>query len=630
MRYALCIVLLLFGVAEVSAATRLMATNGTDSGDCTGSACRTWGYVRTQLSAGDTIQLANGTYNNNNSGYPFIDCSGGWPNGSVSQPMTVKAQNERQAFIQGDGSTTPFWMRNCSYWTVQGLHVENANNISQGGDTDAIMVFKNSFNLTIRRNLVAKTNQAGTSKDSYVNQHAIMLQGDSSLIEENELYWFNRHGIILTTSSNNIVRRNYSNSRGCSPNGCNKQFSDGSNICAVACDKGDSSYIMYTGTNNSNNIFENNISETTGAMAFYNAHYTPNDNNRFYGNISLNDDYGLQMEEGRLEGDNSTSQITNALMQDTVVINPLKLGMPGGARSMTIDRATIMGTSGCCGGGTGFIMSGSAYGCGGSCGMSFVGKNILSINNASTGINVSSTINTWSLDHTDSFGNFQNYSATTAGSCTNCTSALQNNPVLGQCLIAIPASSPMHNAGVGGTVDIGGNVVFQYSGGVLTSTPLWSVTNQFTGCGAIVAGVNDIAGQSCSDVGVRLHVGTANGCTLPGGSPSPPAFTFSVVPATLLSGRCATLTWSAVTNDVSSGCVASMVVGADSAWTVLTHTQLVAGGSKATTAVTGTRTYRMSCSGTGGTTTVDQTVSIGASGGSLCPLATPSNLRIIP
>jgi hypothetical protein len=59
-------------------------------------------------------------------------------------------------------------------------------------------------------------------------------------------------------------------------------------------------------------------------------------------------------------------------------------------------------------------------------------------------------------------------------------------------------------------------VLYRYENGTLTSQPLWDPNTGRFACGAIIPGVNDIAGSSCFDVHKRLNV-EANGCSLPVG-----------------------------------------------------------------------------------------------------------------
>jgi parallel beta-helix repeat protein len=494
-----CLVSWPWGV-RADGATYYLFPTGTDGNPGTSAApWQTFARAIPKLRAGDTLLLRNGTYTGSKSGYANIVCGSNAVNGTASQPITIKAENERQAFIQGDGSVTPFAMYNCSYWTVQGLRVENTDNANQTGDTDGVMIFKGSDHLSIKRNLVRISNR-------HMNQHGIMYSGTNSLLEENELYSIKRHGILLSLASNNIIRRNYANSRGyCDLRGCDRRG------CSVNCAKGDSAFTMYTGKINSNNIFENNISEGNGTGIYFNAHYTINDGNRTYGNISLNDDYGIMTEEGV----DSSAVVKNALVQDEVIVNPLKIGFYVGNHSITVNRMTILNTSGNYGAGTGLLVTKGVNPQIGSGNYSFTGTNILVSNSASTGFRVDPSIQSWSLTKINSYNNRPNYSAPSSGQCANCSNQRSTNPQLGACSVFVPATSPMHRAGSGG-VDIGANALYQYVKGSLTSTPLWLAASgyRFSGCGATVAGVNDQAGTSCFDVQKRLNV-NANGCSLP-------------------------------------------------------------------------------------------------------------------
>jgi hypothetical protein len=111
-----------------------------------------------------------------------------------------------------------------------------------------------------------------------------------------------------------------------------------------------------------------------------------------------------------------------------------------------------------------------------------------------------------SIDHVNTFGTSTPFNST-GGSTTTFTNATQIDPALGHAVVFIPASSPMHNAGVGGIVDIGANILYAYdSSGNLTGSKLWdSATGQFSSAfiGAIVAGLND--SDSLVDLKSRLH-----------------------------------------------------------------------------------------------------------------------------
>src|SRR5262249_39026051 len=58
------------------------------------------------LRAGDTVVLLDGTYTPQTTGLPDVDCrpNGNAPNGAPDRPIVVRAQNERRAVLQSDGS----------------------------------------------------------------------------------------------------------------------------------------------------------------------------------------------------------------------------------------------------------------------------------------------------------------------------------------------------------------------------------------------------------------------------------------------------------------------------------------------------------------------------------------------
>jgi hypothetical protein len=89
------------------------------------------------------------------------------------------------------------------------------------------------------------------------------------------------------------------------------------------------------------------------------------------------------------------------------------------------------------------------------------------------------------------------------------------NPQLGACKVWIPDGSPMKGAADDGD-DVGANVLYRYQNGTLTSQRLWDPASGSFPHGALVAGVNDVPGESAFDVHERLNVNT-NGCRFPVG-----------------------------------------------------------------------------------------------------------------
>lgn len=147
---------------------------------------------------------------------------------------------------------------------------------------------------------------------------------------------------------------------------------------------------------------------------------------------------------------------------------------------------------------------------------SFFGENILSVNNKQIGVSINPFIQEWKVEHANSFGNTLSNYYPQSGASYDVT--LSVDPKLGTCKMWIPDNSPMKRAGKDGK-DIGANILYRYKDGVLTNEPLWDpATGEFPH-GAIIAGLNDVAGQSAFDVHKRLNV-NCNGCPFPAGYPT--------------------------------------------------------------------------------------------------------------
>ena len=243
-------------------------------------------------------------------------CASGARNGTAANPITIKAEHERQAFLKGDGSDIPLRIINCSYWVIDGLHAEDldcqgcsyANDPSYGGYA---FVFKEVNNLIIRRNVLRYNNR-------YMNSTLFYVRGNNNLIEENEWYNWHRHGLNLDgvlgggTYANNIVRRNYANSRGWG------NISNGV-INAYGQNRGDSSFVIYNGNGPvDGTIFENNIGEGQTIGFNLNAVYSTNDGTRYLGNIALFNGRGFSFQGGATGTFNDQ---TNLSMAHNVVIN---------------------------------------------------------------------------------------------------------------------------------------------------------------------------------------------------------------------------------------------------------------------------------------------------------------------
>jgi hypothetical protein len=478
--------------ATVSAATYYyVSPSGSDASAGTSSApWKTFKFAIPKLRPGDTLVLRDGTYNKSNSGYPQVICASTGSNavsGTASQRITLRAENERRAFIAGDGSAYPLEMISCAYWTIQGLRLE-------GGDFQASSLLNghtvsisNSNNITFRRNLVRFNNR-------YKNGNIVSFSGSTdSLIEENEVYSFHRSG--LGGGNSNIYRRNYLNSRG--------RTDIAGGYTSTNSTRGDAAYIFYP---SSNNLVENNISEGS-ENGFHVVAIGLAKNNRFYGNISLNDLYGGSTT-ARGSGTNLTP--VDNLFENFVATAYANVGLNArGARNTQCNNCSFLGSTSSINGVAANVSS-SNPGDGGP--YSIFGTNILARTHNGTGVIITKDINQWAFQAINSFAGTPNYNPASSSNYTNKQSI---DPQLGACKVFIPEGSPMKGAGKNGA-DIGANVLYRYQNGVLTSQPLWDPQTGRFPCGATIPGVNDIVGSSCFDVHKRLNV-NANGCSLPSG-----------------------------------------------------------------------------------------------------------------
>jgi len=459
-----------------------------------------------KAAAGDTLVLLNGTYTESNSTFPSINCNSGANNGTSAQHITITAQTERQAFLNGNGSANMFEMDNCHYWDIVGLRIKSTDFNAQTGET---FLLRTSSYITVRRMLISHDNR-------YVNASLIFLGNTTdSLIEENELYYFHRHGISLYYSNSNVIRRNYINSRGYQDYGYPNCPSTPA-YCSATPDRGEAAINIYPG---SNNIAENNISE--GNLSLLNIEaFDTSMGNQGFGNMSIGDVGPLL---ARARGSDLNYMPQNTYVENMVAINAgtsygqsvygdsfwlraaknavcdhctflnstesglwadTEVGQPGdGAPSLTITNSIFAGAQDAVHGGYGLVI-GAEW--------------------------------TKTVDHIITYQNLTNYSGVTP---TN--SYTSTNPGLGACYLWVPDGAFAKAKGTSSS-DIGATVLYKYQNGKITSNKLWNTDGSATFAGATIAGINDNAsGFGLVNVASRLHIGAANGCTFPASYANP-------------------------------------------------------------------------------------------------------------
>jgi hypothetical protein len=503
--YKLIPIIGLIGIISqtISATTYYISPNGSDnySGFSTSTPWKTFAYAIPQLIPGDTLVLMDGIYDLSNSGYISISAK----NGTPESPITIKAENERKAFLKGDGRSV-IHLANCEWWNIEGLRTKGFDNIEFRAYGHVIRIEK-SNHINLRRMLITHSNRSS-------NLHLMIIDGSSNvLVEESELYYYHRHAIIGWGGSYNLTyRRNYVHSRSYDDLGCDGCYQSGSP------GRGSEPTSFY-GVGNS--LQENNIVEDSyyGATTHANgATDYAGSNNRFLGNISLNTLRGPQLSS-RCGGDDPCPESKKAsgnIYKNTVVLNPSGRGflIQDGINTQ-ISNASVFG------GPTNYGIDAWHESANDAIknDLSLYVENIL-IQGVTFGVDVEDyDSGDWQFEYIHVYDNELNFKPNDIN-CPNCfinisaeNPGMYNSDTKNGCVVFVPESSPLKGAGKDGT-DIGANVLYRYQDGVLTDEPLWDAETGKFPCGAIVPGVNDIPDSSCFDVHERLNI-NCNECYLP-------------------------------------------------------------------------------------------------------------------
>lgn len=444
--------------------------------------------IGARATAGETWIIKDGTYTATSSSTALtVNCASngtGAGNGTQSNPVIVKAENERLAYIKSNGQVPPVLFENCSWWVVEGLRAGSQDRSQQTASLGHFFCRSESCsNFVLRRNLVHTNNRYGNNG---------MLGGGfhNSLIEENEVYDFHRNG--LTCESGSICRRNYVNSR--SRDDIAGGFPSG------WTDTGDESINAYPG---SNTIVENNIAENGGAGYQVNASDTTVDN-RFYGNIAYTQRRGVGITA---RGNTLAKMPRSTYFENLVVVDS---GTSAGfevqaAKDTRCDNCSIINNSG-----HGFYADNANANFVGDGVHTFYADNSLSWDNSGTGFFMVG-LDDFLIDFPNSFANGTAFNP--VASNPDITNELTVDPSLGGCFAFIRDASPMKGAGKGGA-DIGANILYATENGVLTTKKFWdsstgNVAAQFIGATVNDADLNTET-NGLADFGSRFNAACAS------------------------------------------------------------------------------------------------------------------------
>ena len=502
--FTFAFLILVLAIPNLSrAATYYISPEGSDSltGLSSLSPWKTFRYAIPQLQPGDTLVVMDGVYRAvpMTTGLPFIRCGegGNARNGTETEPITIQAENERQALLQSAGDYQhALYMNNCSHWNLIGLRGQSADlPSSQGGKPYSVFAINNSNHIVLKRLLATHPNRYG-------NSHPIQVSGcANSLVEECEAYYFHRHGISIFQSDHITVRRCYVHSRG---------YADipGSGYASHqgAENGGDEGITLYWTTDS---IIENCISEDNEYFG------NSGQRNRYLGSIALGNLWGFAVGHHCCE---NVMEARDNIYIDNVVIGSKYHGFLTQSDINTfVDHLTSMNNIEYYG-----LYANNKYSSNHNPNLSWyiepslTLQNSLFLNNRGYGISVNHAEDYAfrKFEYLNSYGHKQNYGPGTEiiKNDDRLECLLEKDPQLGPCMVFIPKDSPMKGAGKDGA-DMGANILYRYQDGTLTNQPLWNSQTGAFPCGEVVPGLNDLPGSSCSDVHERLNV-NANGCSL--------------------------------------------------------------------------------------------------------------------
>lgn len=478
-------------VENVAAASYYISPTGKDSnsGTSTSSPWLTFSKALGTVRCGDTLNLMDGFYGDGTRTGKADLRNKTCTSGSV---LTIRALNQRKAWIKDSGRGRAALILSSAYVTIDGIVMSSRdNNYSSTYEQYGVPLYVyTSHHVVIKNGVFSNPNRYG-------NLPLLQLTSVSDvLVEDSEFYNFHRHAITTSPGTRVTIRRVYCNPRigGLAGGYPNVNGTNGGDACIslYPCLNCIVENTIADGSPKSLHLVELNASGAVplagnrilGSIGYKTAHNGIYINSRGRGLTMMPRDTTL--ENVVIYNHRAASAIRNSDAKNTKIKN-VTLAGSGGSRGITTDQS---------GNGDG------AY--------STTMQNILSINQSQYGFVVQPGVQVWTGAEMNSYNNKYVAYPFPPSKWTNLSTS---NPALGSCTVWVPDGSPMKRAGVGGA-DVGANVLYRYQNGVLTNVGLWNKTTGAFPRGALVPGLNNIAGQSLFDVHIRLNI-NRNGCSFP-------------------------------------------------------------------------------------------------------------------
>ena len=456
------------------------------------------------LGPGVTLELEDGTYAGATTGFLRAFCGvnpgSNASSGTPDRPITVRAQNERRAFLKGEGTGAPIELSACSNWVLEGLRAEGADVPGEMGDEagSVVVLTRGCTNIVLRRLLAAHPNRYLTAT-VYVIAHA----ASNILVEESEALDFHYYGFHAYDVQHMTFRRSYAHSR-------DVPDIAGALMPTSNDTTGDGGFLL---TKSSNAIIENCIAEHVadgfmieGTPQAMGGRVQPQ-RDQILGSVAADVAHAGFVLESRCNNTkpcNQGDQIVSSPMLSNDVVRHGALGVfSEGGVSIQIENMSIFDVTD-----TGIVFGQDAENMG--LASSAFARATLVTAMAPFGFRAMGQVD-WSFSRCNAFGP----TTTFAPRDNHVVNSTEIDPQMGGCYVMVPDASPLKNAGQTGA-GIGANIAFRIEDGQVTTTKLWDQTTGAFPCGATVAGLNDMsrADVSCLGVASRLHVG-AGGCAIP-------------------------------------------------------------------------------------------------------------------